>query len=81
MSEDNNNILLVTKSRDDAQALATAVRENFRNLRPWPCVIASGQEFRVTVDGPWGSRLPKDEEAKIKTFAKKFAKAPTSEKN
>ena len=81
MSDDNT--ILVTKSREDATALRKALMEEFRELRPWPCVVVSpsGDEFRVTIDGPWGSRLPKDEEAQIKSFAKKFQTPPVSEKN
>jgi hypothetical protein len=82
MIEDNT--LLVTKSKDDAQALRKAVSSEFREKRPWICVVLEGETFRVTIDGPWGTRLPDEEEGKVKAFAKQFAKTvsdPVSEKN
>jgi hypothetical protein len=72
-----SNVLLVTKSKEDAQALRTAVMSAFHTVRPWVCVLLAGEECKVTVDGPWGSRLVEEEEAKIRAFASAFNDART----
>jgi hypothetical protein len=74
MSEDNT--LLVTKDPKTAQALRETILDKFQTHRPWVCILVEegGSSFRVTVDGPWGSRLPEEDEKRIKAFAKGFCK-------